>query len=228
MAKNAAMGLLSPVFAEELWAARYDILKNENLSPDERKIKYYEEVVPDCELFLDLTVNQKQHIKERVSVIKLLLLIPGQNIKELCCLGIKELESSDLKEVEKNNYKAELFNSLGISYKRNNTPKAIRILKLGLKLAVPGTVISGHLLQNLGDCYQNYFRLEKGADKAEDCIKESSERDKREALEDMVGAYEKAIECWNKALELYPKKHEEHRRSVQERIENIEKEKNKI
>ncbi|MDD3190536.1 MAG: tetratricopeptide repeat protein [Candidatus Pacebacteria bacterium] len=228
MAREAAMDLFSPVFAEELWAARYDIFKNENLLSDEKIAKYEGEVVPDCRLFLELTANQKRYVEERVSVIKLLLLIPGQNIKELCCLGIKDLKASDLAEVNKRNLEAEFLNSLAIPYKRTNTPKAVRILRRGLDLAVPGTVISGHLLQNLGDCFKNYFKLERGLDKEETCLKDGNEKDKGEAYIDMIGAYDKAIKCWNKALELYPKQNKEHRRSVQERIKSIEEEKDKI
>lgn len=207
LAKDQSISLLAPAFAEWLWASRYEILKDEGLDAAAKKTRYYEEVVPDAELFLQITLqNMAALVKERVSVIKLLLLIPDQNIEELCAQGLGELEESMAEGVARDNLKAEILNSLGIFYKRTATPQAIKKFKEALKLATQGTVIYGHLLQNLGDCYQNYFR------------------DSDKSASDRVKAFHQALECWQLALENYPKDQRVHRESVEKRIKNINEE----
>lgn len=207
IAKDQSMSLLAPAFAEWLWATRYEILKDESLDAIMKKTRYYEEVVPDAELFLQITIrNIAGYVKERISVIKLLLLIPDQDIENLCAQGLGELEEAMDEGIIRDNLKAEILNSLGIFYKRPDTPLAIKKFEEALELATPGTVICGHLLQNLGDCYQNYFR---------DSEKSASKR---------AEAFHQALDCWHLALENYPEDQKVHRESVQKRINGINEE----
>ena len=174
------------------WAARYDGFKS---GEKEHREEAYEMARTDWRKVLELSSD----INIKVSAIKGLMLLPGENVEALCRMG--EVAISNYA----NNLTAEIINSYGLVVRGTDIDKAISIFTKGYEEAERGTTISGHLAQNIGTC-----RL--------------MQKDQEKSLKSKKECAISAIISLRVALEEYPENQIEHRRSVQGKIDNTQAE----
>ena len=174
------------------WAARYDGFKSEE---EKHREEAYEMAREDWRKVLELSSD----IDLKISAIKGLMLLPGEDIEALCQIG----EAAILDYA--NNLTAEIVNSYGLVVRETDIDKAISIFTDGYWKAKDGTTIAGHLAQNIGSC----LLIQKNQEK-------SLELKRKYAVS--------AIHKLRIALKAYPENQIEHRRSVQGKIDNTQKE----
>lgn len=200
---TAAMGVAIQATAlaqnERAWGRRYVGYKTDDLSERE---EMYELARQDWRAVLEKSKN----IDTRISAIKGLILLPRENIVELCDIGTGEIKTQVSEEQRRENMKAELLNSKGIDVRKTDPISAERIFLNAYKTVEHGIVIAGHLINNVGVCHlilKNKPKINKG--------------EKREHAE-------KAIKYLRMALKEYPEDQIEHRRAAQKKIDNTLKE----
>lgn len=174
------------------WAARYDGFKSEE---EKHKEEVYEMAGNDWRAVLELSSN----IDLKISAIKGLMLLPGEDTKRLCQIGMTNVDN------HAKNLKAEIRNSFGLSIKEKDPRGAISIFRGVYSTVEKGTTIAGHLMQNIGTCWLILKNREK-------------------ALTWKISHATKAIECFEIAMKEYPKDQVEHRRSTQGKIDRTKEE----
>lgn len=186
------------------WTLRYKGFGDESI-----RTESYSEATKIClEVLEKSEFMKKQFVEVRNRVIKLLMLLPGQNVESCFKQGKVELKASILDKADQDTLEAQLLNSLGIPLKMKYPRRAIRIFERAVKLAKYGTPDYSNPLQNESDCWKNLLRDSKN-------------------LKDMEEAYLKAKECLEKALQSYPNKEKGHRESVMKKFNQLEEEKEK-
>lgn len=158
---------------------------------NEHKQESYEMARKDWRKVLELSSN----IDLRISVIRGLMLLPGEDIEALCQTGKVAISNYA------DNLEAELINSYGLVVRETDQERAISIFTDGYDKAERGTIISGHLAQNVGTC-----RL----------IQKNQEESLKSKKEYAISA----IISLKVALEEYPEDQKEHRRAVENKIAN--------
>ena len=138
-------------------------------------------------------------IELQISAIKGLMLLPGEDLEALCRISKVAILNYS------NNLTAEIMNLYGLVIRGTDTNEAMFIFEKGYGKAERGTIISGHLAQNIGIC-----RL----------MQKNQEKDLRSKREYAISA----MISLRVALEEYPENEIEHRRSVQGKIDNTQKE----
>ena len=174
------------------WAARYDGFKSEE---EKHREGAYEMARKDWRKVLELSSD----IDLKISAIKGLMLLPGEDVKALCQMGKVTVSNYA------NNLTAEIMNSYGLVIRETDVDEAMSIFEKGYEKAEKGTTISGHLAQNVGTC-----RL----------IQKDREKSLKLKREYALGA----MISLRVALKEYPENQIEHRRSVQGKIDNTQKE----
>ncbi|MCK4454038.1 hypothetical protein KAU51_01660 [Candidatus Parcubacteria bacterium] len=176
------------------WGRRYVGYKTDD--PQERETMY-RLARQDWRAVLKTSTN----IDTRISAIKGLMLLPEENIPELCELGIREIKLRIPEYQRRENIKAELLNSKGIDVRKTNPEDAERIFLNAYETVERGIVIAGHLINNAGVCH---------------LILKNQAEDKGEKREHA----EQAIKYLKMALKEYPEDQIEHRRAAQKKIDN--------
>lgn len=159
----------------------------------------YREAKNDAYEILEISKD----VETRNSAIKLLILLPDENVKILCNAGINEAENSGLSEQEKGNLKAELKNSLGLEIKKSDPEEAMRVFNDAYESVTKNTTLAGHLKHNAGTCYLEMANAE------------NNNLDKYSYLID-------ALEYLQKALKEYPASQTLHRSAVERKIKDTE------
>lgn len=180
------------------WGERYVGYKTDD--PKERQ-RMYELARLDWRAVLEKSKN----IDIRISAIKGLILLPEENVPELCDLGVREIKTQISEYQRREDMKAELLNSKGIDIRKTDPVAAEGIFLDAYETVEHGIVIAGHLINNAGVCH---LMLKNQAE---------DKGDKRKHAE-------KAIEYLRKALIEYPEDQIEHRRAAQRKIDNTLKE----
>ena len=180
------------VFNKRGWAARYDGFKSENEAYRKEMYKIARE---DWRKVLELSSDTNL----RISAIKGLMLLPGENGKELYQTGIVTIDKYA------NNLKAEIGNSYGLMVREKDPMKATTIFWNAYKTVEKGTIIAGHLMQNLGTCL---------------LILKNNDKDPRQKLSHAI----EAVQYLKIAMKEYPENQFEHRRSTQRKIDKTETE----
>jgi len=203
-AVSQAMKAYELTLRKRMWGARFAGLKDEKIRDEMYKIARQDALQ---------IISMSEDVEIRNSAIKLLILLPGEDIKKWCVMGIDELQSAELvgiaTEEDKGDLIAELKNSLGSAIKKENPEKALKIfLDAYDLLSKKGTTLAGHLMQNAGTCQLMLADVEK----------DESRR---------LAHPEKAREYLGKALENYPRDQTAHRettsRKLNDAIEKIKK-----
>lgn len=195
-AVNAAVELLVMALGKRGWTARYIGYKN----PEERNAAY--KTAKSC---TEEILRMSKDIKARNSAIKLLILLPDQDVELLCNMGIRELDGSDLDYQEKENLKAELRNSLGIEIRKTNSVKAFHMFDEAFKTVEKGTTIAGHLKHNIATCFL--------------ILKNETVHEKKK-----MSYARDAIKYLEEALDNYPIDQKGHRKAVEDKIKNTRSE----
>ncbi|MCK4799573.1 hypothetical protein KAS31_01190 [Candidatus Parcubacteria bacterium] len=162
---------------------------------DRHRENSYKKARADWKKVLEISSD----IELKISAIKGLMLLPGEDIEALYQTG----EVTVLNYA--NNLIAEIMNSYGLVIRETDIDKAISIFTEGYGKAKKGSTIAGHLMQNIGTCWLMLKNQE-----------ESLELKKEYAIS--------AIGYLKIALQEYPEDQIEHRRSVQEKIDNTQAE----
>ncbi len=179
------------------WPERYIGFKTKD---EDLRAKMYNLAKKDWQAVLE----KSNDTKIRISAIKGLILLPGENVKELCNVGIQEIHNSHLETQEAENMKAELKNSREIETRKTDPKKAEEGFLKAYETVQHGTVIAGHLLQNAGTCCLMLLKDAKDS-------------------YDKYNLAQRAILLLEKALEEYPADQIEHRKSTQNKINNTKK-----
>lgn len=176
------------------WSERYVGFKTDSL--DIRR-EMYENARRDWQEVLNISKN----LKTRISAIKGLILLPDENIQQLCEKGLLEIKRN---EQELENLKAEMINSQAIEIRKTDPVQASNMFVRAHEKVQPQTVIAGHLMQNAGTCWLMLLKEEKG-------------------LYQRYLFAQRAISCFEQALMEYPADQTEHRKSTQTKLDNIKK-----
>lgn len=174
------------------WAVRYEGFKSEE---EKHKEEAHEMARNDWRAVLELSSN----IDLKISAIKGLMLLPGENTRRLCQVGMANVDN------HAKNLKAEIKNSFGLSIREKDPRGALSVFRNVYGTVEKGTAIAGHLMQNMGTCWLIL-------------------KSQQEALVWRRSYAVNAVECLEIAMKEYPKDQVEHRRSTQEKINNTEKE----
>lgn len=176
------------------WSTRYVGFKSK--IPNEIN-ELYKDAYRDWQGVLSKSTN----LKTRISAIKGLILLPGENVNQLCDQGMLEIKND---QQEKENLKAELINSKAIELRKTDPLVAFNMFTQAYETVQHRTVIAGHLLQNAGTCWLMLLKDEKD-------------------LYNRKHFAQRAILCLEKALEEYPNDQTEHRKSTQNKLDNTRK-----
>lgn len=176
------------------WSERYVGFKSKN--PDEKNAMY-EAARKDWRVVLEKSKN----LKTRISAIKGLILLPDEDVNQLCDMGMLEIKND---QQEKENLKAELINSKAIELRKTDPAQASNMFFGAHKKVQPRTVIAGHLMQNAGTCWLML-------------LKEEKDFYKRKLFA------QRAISCFEQALMEYSADQIEHRKSTQNKLDNTRK-----
>jgi len=174
------------------WAARYDGFKSKDEAYGKAAYKIAKE---DWRKVLEISSD----INLKTSAIKGLMLLPEEDGEELFQMGMAAIDRYT------NDLKAELGNSYGLMVRQEDPIGATKIFRDAYRMVEKGTVIAGHLMQNLGTCL---------------LIRENDESDPR--WKRVLGV--EAVECLEIAMEEYPESQIEHRRSTQGKIDRTNEE----
>lgn len=176
------------------WSRRYIGLKSND--PDVIK-QMYEKAQRDWREVLDISKN----LEMRISAIKGLILLPAESVEEWCEIGLEQINR---KRQELTNLEVDLINSKAIEIRKTDQVRAFNMFEEAYKIVQHGTVIAGHLKQNAGTCW---LMLLKG----------------EEELYQRILFVNRAIRNLEKALAEYPADQVEHRKSTQNKLDNIRK-----
>ncbi len=176
-------------------AKRYIAFKTEDKIPKEIM---YMSARQDWETVINISGDIDVEIK--ISAIKGIMLLPGEDIELLYNFGNKIIEDQASNWKEKRNLIGELGNSYGIEVRKTDPLAAKRIFLNHYALINKKTLIAGHLAHNAGTCFL-MLRNE-----------ESNESEKRYYLA------LSAIRWLHQALEDYPVDQVTHIKTVENKI----------
>lgn len=181
------------ILRKRMWSAYHVGFKEEV-----KRAEMYEIARKDARLVL-ATSND---LRIRNSAIKLLIILPDEDVRRLCSVGIRELSLSNLSSQEKEDLKGELRNSLGLEVKKSYPDKAIHIFTDAYETVSKGTTLTGHFKHNAGTCWLEMANIEK------DNMKK-------------MAYLTHALDNLQQALKEYPANQLAHRKTVEEKIKDI-------
>lgn len=204
-----AVGIIAELHALALrkaaWSARQIGLKN-----DSKREEMYKVAREYARLILEISHN----VEMRNSAIKLLVILPDEDVKRLCSMGVSELRRApNLDDRVREDMIGELENSRGLAIQGGYPLDAERIFLGAYATVSKKTTLAGHLLNNTGGCWIKMAESEK------------DDPQRLFYLERAVGYFEKA-------LEEYPEDQVGHRNALKKKMQDIkdriQKEKGKI
>lgn len=151
-AMKIATDSLVKALRKQAWSAKHAGHKNAEI-----RDKMYEIAFACAKKILEISGDPEA----RNSAIKLLILLPGAKTKELCEMGLKELDKAYFIYQKRENLKAELKNSLGLEVRKVNPAEAICIFLNAYETVSKGTTLAGHLLHNAGTSWLIMANAEK-------------------------------------------------------------------